>query len=313
MKYEGSGGVRARVLLDRGCGSVRWTAKILRRLDRGEIERVALGDPPSRRRGRSRRRRRRPQRGSPSTSTRTRRSELRDGEAYSSSSQSVTTSTSSSPTASVNRSTSNRFIARKVETSSVAELLDEPGVGLERVERGAEVGGQLVPACASSSAVGVARRPGRAASSSRSMPSSPASRSAAVIEVRRRREPSPARISIRLREPALVRHADERGAVVVTPVRVRRREAVGEEALVRVDGRPEQRLQPLGVLDHAGDELQRERAQPCGRRRRERVAPVGVGEREVDVEARAALVGERPAHERRDAAPRARRSPSPPP
>ena len=41
----------------------------------------------------------------------------------------------------------------------------------------------------------------------------------------------------------LVRHPAEGGAVVVAPVRVRRREAVGKDPLVRVHGRAEQRLQ----------------------------------------------------------------------
>ena len=53
------------------------------------------------------------------------------------------------------------------------------------------------------------------------------------------------------------------------------------------------------MLDHAGDEPRRQRAEPI------RAALVGEGvvavlvrEREVHVEARAALVGERAAHER---------------
>ena len=56
-------------------------------------------------------------------------------------------------------------------------------------------------------------------------------------------------------------------------------EAVGEDPLVRVDGGPEQRLQPLRVLDDAADEPQCERAD-LRLLRRERVAAVAVGDRE---------------------------------
>ena len=61
-----------------------------------------------------------------------------------------TTSGSSAPTASVNRSTSKRFIATNVETSASPTSGDEPGVRLELVERRAEVERGFVPACASS-------------------------------------------------------------------------------------------------------------------------------------------------------------------
>ena len=55
------------------------------------------------------------------------------------------------------------------------------------------------------------------------------------------------------------------------------------------------------MVDHAGDELRSQRAQPVGAALvAEGVVPVVRGEGQVHVEARAALVGERPAHERRD-------------
>ena len=112
-------------------------------------------------------------------------------------------------------------------------------------------------------------------------------------------EPSPVRISTRVREPALVRNPAEGRAVVVPPVRVGRGEAVGEDPLVRVDGRAEQRLQPARVRDDASDEMHPEAAQlrAVGG---ERVATLGVREGQVDVEPGAALVGERPPHERRE-------------
>ena len=59
--------------------------------------------------------------------------------AYSSSSHTVTASRSSSPTASPKRSTSKRFIATNVATSSGAEPAGQPLVRLERVERRTEV------------------------------------------------------------------------------------------------------------------------------------------------------------------------------
>ena len=64
---------------------------------------------------------------------------------------------------------------------------------------------------------------------------------------------------------------------------------------------PEERLQALGVLEHARDEARREpaetvRAVLVG----ERVLRRAVSEREMEVEPGAALVAERPSHERRE-------------
>src|SRR4029077_12059630 len=91
--------------------------------------------------------------------------------------------------------------------------------------------------------------------------------------------------------PAFVRHPQESGAVVVSPVGVRGREAVGQESLVGVDRRPEQSLKTGCVLDHAGAELGRKRAEPLGASFvAEYVAAAVARQREVEVEAGAALV-----------------------
>ena len=59
----------------------------------------------------------------------------------------------------------------------------------------------------------------------------------------------------------------------------------------------------MRVLDHAGDEAAGESAEPVRPALvRERVVTVLAPQREVEVETGAALVGERPAHERREQA-----------
>src|SRR4029453_9742472 len=97
---------------------------------------------------------------------------------------------------------------------------------------------------------------------------------------------------------ALERDAAHRGAVVVAPVSVGRREAVRDDALVRVHGRTEERLEARGMLEDAGDEAAGERAEPVRPALvRERVVAGSLLERDVEMEAGAALIAERPAHE----------------
>ena len=81
--------------------------------------------------------------------------------------------------------------------------------------------------------------------------------------------PSPPRTSIRLRAPCSFGTRHERGAVVDAPVHMRRREAVGNEALVRVDRRRQHRHEARAVLDQARDEaaLGARRARRTSRRR----------------------------------------------
>ncbi len=134
------------------------------------------------------------------------------------------------------------------------------------------------------------------------MPSSPAISSAGDDQVRARRSVAGSNLDARPRA-AFVRHATERGAVVVTPVRVGGRERVRQDALVRVDRRAEQCHETRRVVDHPCDELRGERAQALSAGCvAERVVPVLRSERQVDVEAGPALVGKRPAHEGRDEA-----------
>jgi hypothetical protein len=171
-------------------------------------------------------------------------------------------------------------------------------VGLERVEGGAEVGRKLRPRVRVVGPVRVAdHRLWRLEAALDPVQAGQEDRRGDQVRVRG----AVARANLDPRaRAALLRNAAERRAVVVAPVRVGRREAVRNDPLVRVHGRPEERLQALRVLDHAGDEGGRERAEPVwpclvG----ERVLAVAVVQREVEMEARAPLVRERPAHERR--------------
>ena len=134
--------------------------------------------------------------------------------------------------------------------------------------------GRRVPACASSSRY-ASPATGSGGVEPPLDPVEPGDQQRGDDQVRARGAVGGAHLDPRSRA-ALVRHAHERGAVVVPPVRVGRCEAVREDPLVRVDRRPEQRLQRRRVLDHTGDELRGERAQPvrpavrrrtrCGRR-----------------------------------------------
>ena len=197
------------------------------------------------------------------------------------------------------RSTSNRFIATNVETSWGPSLSVKRRVRFEGIEGGAEVGRQRRAGVGVVQPVRVADdRIGRHELSLD--PVQPGEQQRGDHQMRAGGTVCGADLDPGTRA-ALVRDAAEGGAVVVAPVRVRRCEAVGQDPLVGVDRRPEQRLQPGRVLDHAGDELRRQRAEPV------RPALVGEGvvavltvQREVNVEARAALVGERPPHEGRE-------------
>ena len=259
MKYDGSAGVRRRVLLDAAAvGEV--DGDDLRRLGGREVDAVASAIA-RRRRARSRRRRgrpsaarRRPRRG------RTARRAQRWA-AYSSSSH-----------------------ARDDLEVELADRLGEPLdlEALHRDERRDELRAEparrdgrrprarrapcrgrpaaVEPGVGIVHPVGVAHdRLGRVEPALD--PVEPGEQQRGDDQVRAGRAVAGADLDARARA-ALVRDAAERGAVVVAPVRVGRREAVGQDALVGVDRRPEQRLQPRRVLDHPGDELRGERAQP---------------------------------------------------
>ena len=181
----------------------------------------------------------------------------------------------------------------------VPETVDEPFVGLESVQSRPEVGRQSRPRVCVVHAVGVAHH--------RLRRLEPTLDSVKPCDEQRRDDQMRARRSVTAADldacprATLVWDATECGAVVVAPVGVGGCERVRQDALVRVDRRPEKRHQTGRMVDHTCDELRSQRAQPLRTAVvAERVVPVLGSEGKVHVEARPALVGKRPAHEGRD-------------
>ncbi len=115
-------------------------------------------------------------------------------------------------------------------------------------------------------------------------------------------EPSPSRISTRAREPRSFGTRQNAVRLSWPQFAWVGREAVGEDPLVGVDRRPEERLQAGRVLDHARDEAARRAgSSPSGPpSSANALRAVLAVEREMHVEAGAALVGKWAAHEGRE-------------
>jgi hypothetical protein len=123
-----------------------------------------------------------------------------------------------------------------------------------------------------------------------------------VGQVRVRRPVPHADLQARGR-PALARDAHERHAVVVAPAGPRRHERLGRDPPVGVHRRVEEHHHRRAVLEHPGDEVARDGRQALvARHVVAGVGALGVHERDVQVEARALVVVERLAHERRQQA-----------
>ena len=262
MKYDGSGGVRALYSSIR-LRYVRWTARIFvgstgaRKAASASEIRVpssSTTSPPSRR----------PQRGSPLPLGDDVDVEIPDG---------------------FGEALHLEALHRQERGDELRpDGVDEPGIRFERVERAAEIGRQLRSGVG---VVGAVRVPDdgfrwrqaaldpvetRAQDRGRDQVCAGGAVAGANLDPRA--------------GAALARDTAEGCAVVVAPVRMGWRQAVREEPLVRVDGRPEQRLQAVRMLDHTGDEVAGERAQPLGPTLvGKRVVTVAGGERDMQVEA----------------------------
>ena len=167
------------------------------------------------------------------------------------------------------RSTSKRFIARKVSTTARRARRAGTASASSASSAAPRSRGARRPGLA---AVGVAGdRRGRARARARSRRGRRSS-SAAIAEVRVGAAVADAHLDPG-RAAALGRDADERGAVVPAPVGVGRREGVGDEPPVGVDRRVQEAISAGAVLEHARDEVARIVAEPVG--------AVGVVERVV--------------------------------